>query len=207
MRRKEKLAFISLFGDEHVISLLKDFMPMIYEPLFAIYAKGDTGMLLNAIFKLAKSCIQIAEGTQKAMNDPNNATRKKELQGHAVQEYAKALQQLEEVLFLYVREIVKNNVSRQLLLEILNWAKDFFEFGNRNTIIDVQTLTNEQSPPDTHKKILQELERFVRYKQHETEHKKQFSGTKKGKVHPPPFTRIAKYLGPKFRAVLEKFLK
>ncbi len=73
IRRKDKNEFIALFGDERVISLLKEFLPMIYEPLFAIYAKGDTGMLLSALFKLAKSSLATAEATQKALQDPSQS--------------------------------------------------------------------------------------------------------------------------------------
>jgi len=115
-------------------------------------------------------------------------------------------------MFLFIREIVRNDSSRILLQEILTWATDFMEYGNRNTIIDVQKLTNEKSPPEHHKRILQELERYVLYKHEETAKKKHHADhhhhhKNRHISKPPPFDTIRKHLEPHMRELLQNFLK
>jgi hypothetical protein len=66
MRKLDKLALIDFFGDEQFIALLREFMPFIYEPLYDIYRYADVSSLVESLFQLTKSCIQIAETGEKA---------------------------------------------------------------------------------------------------------------------------------------------
>lgn len=68
MRKLDKLAFIEFFGDEQLISLMKEFMPFIYEPLYDIYRYADVSTLVENLFQLTKSVIQIAEHGEKVAN-------------------------------------------------------------------------------------------------------------------------------------------
>ena len=61
MRRKDKNKFVELFGDEKLISLVKDFLPFIYEPLHEIYKHADMGIIIDKFFKLWKTSLSIAE--------------------------------------------------------------------------------------------------------------------------------------------------
>ena len=54
MRLKDKEEFIELFGDKEMIQIMKEFLPLMYEPVFEIYQQGDLPHIVDSFFGLIK---------------------------------------------------------------------------------------------------------------------------------------------------------
>jgi hypothetical protein len=54
MRLKDKTEFIELFGDRDTIQIMKEFLPLLYEPIFEIYQQGDLPHVVDEFFGLIK---------------------------------------------------------------------------------------------------------------------------------------------------------
>jgi len=205
IRKRHKEDFIEIFGDEKIINLMKELLPVIYEPLFSLYKNGNAANLLNEFFKLIKNCITVAEVTQKELQNPENIKKRAQIVGNALENYSKALLQFEEGLFLFVRDILTSQKSYKSLEKIIIWATNFIDFGQRNNVIvDVQKLVNQLNIQQR-EQVIYELERYTTYKNYILQAKKLGNVPQNHKA--PSTSNLVNYLTASFLEAVGQFLK
>lgn len=201
MRRKDKLEFISLFGDEHVIGLLKQFLPVIYEPLYTIYSVADTPALLTSLFKLIKECIKIAEEANRLRQEGKITNQ--EISTNAITKYTDHLLVFEKEVYKYIRTMMIADGSSKILRDIVGWLVEFFQFDGSKTV-DMKGLFSSL-PPSEQNQVREELDMYIDFK---AEKQNTLFGTEKKakKVH-PPLLAIPAYLGESFKFAIRNFLR
>jgi len=186
MRRKDKNEFINWMGDEQTISLLKELMPVFYEPLVEIYSHANMPEFLGSMFKFQKKCI--------------NAARDQKLSPKQIEEeYTKAAKTFEVAIFRFVHHIVEKDSGT--LEAVINWGLDTYNFSSK-IIVDVMKMV-EDLDQNQRNLVLKEIEEYFQYKNKEKMMKSLNQDVKN--LHSPPQTAIP-LLCPKFLELVKPAL-
>jgi hypothetical protein len=145
MRKKDKETFIEIFGQEEMIQLMKEVLPVIYEPLIDVYAHADAGEFFNEFFLLLKSCISIAESKVEELDK--------------LERYSQAFQVFEKAWYQFGHNIISKD--KGTLHSIFKWLFDRFRLSTRfqlNFVAHFETLDKE-----VQQQVIQELDQLTQF--------------------------------------------
>jgi hypothetical protein len=192
MRRRDKLEFIALFGDEHVIDMLKKFLPIIYEPLYILYSSADSAGLLNSLFALIKASIAIAEESVKQQQEAKQPPT--EIANIAIAKYTEKLKLFEKEVYVYVRTIMMSESSAKILRDIVAWIMGIFEYIGAKSTVDIKQLYAELGTTEK-RAVMDDLTKYIDWK---AQRLNAFAHVKK--AGPAPLTiNVFKHLGNPFK--------
>jgi len=180
-RLKDKKVFLQLFGDDHLIDVMKQLVSVLYEPLITL-VRPQLPALMSEVFHLLKHCIQTAE------MDLSPQQR--------LDRYQKELKKFQKSLYVFLHDTIKKD-HQHLILKLANWIFEFYSLGLTKDLNLKQLL--HQLPLDTQVSVLDEVNKWIAFK--EMLQEKQLKINKVDKI--PVHTSIPKHFVPLFRERLD----
>lgn len=154
VRLKEKSDFVNLLGSEEIVSMLRELLPVVYEPLITLFAKADAGSHFVRMFRLVKRMVLVGKKLQ------NEKVEDIELRAKM---YKEILDQFTLDLWDFMRSAAKADFEGERVLEkCLEWYVHMLQFVHRRETLDVQSLLAAVDPA-TLEDITKELDGEVRY--------------------------------------------
>jgi len=180
-RLKDKKIFLQLFGDDHLIDVMKQLVSVLYEPLITLVRPQLPG-LMSEVFNLLKHCIHAAE------MDVSSQQR--------LDQYQKELKKFQKSLYVFLHDTIKKD-HQHLVLRLANWIFEFYSLGLTKDLNLKQLL--HELPFDTQVSVLDEVNKWISFK--EMLQEKQLKINKVDQI--PIHTSIPNHFVPLFRERLD----
>eukprot|EP01111_Echinosteliopsis_oligospora_P012212 TRINITY_DN4160_c0_g1_i1.p1 TRINITY_DN4160_c0_g1~~TRINITY_DN4160_c0_g1_i1.p1 ORF type:complete len:658 (+),score=177.67 TRINITY_DN4160_c0_g1_i1:210-2183(+) len=148
-RYREKQDFVDLLGDEQLISIIKELLPVIHEPMALLFSRANVGHHFDALFKTAKRVIKVTERTKDLTFSARLA------------EYERVTARFIGDIYLFIQNIAAQD--DQTLDETLGWLMNLLNF-TRHKHLDLIPIINS-IPPTEQTEVMREINELIAYRQ------------------------------------------
>lgn len=142
-RQQEKIDFIELLGNEQILTILHELLPVIYTPMAQLFSRAHVGVHFQVLFKTLKRII-------KATTDSSTGGPKR---------YVPILARFTNELYSFLHESAANDDHS--IEDTLSWWVSLVTFAKEETI-DLTSLL-ERLDSTTHELLLNELDQVAEF--------------------------------------------
>jgi len=147
MRYKEKEEFVELLGNEKILSIMRELLPIVHEPIAVLFNKASVGLHFEILFKTLKRVIKVTE-----KNEPSLPKR--------IELYEIAMGKFVRDLYAFLHNVAEQDDNT--LYETLSWISDLLDFMQRETL-DIQPILQGMNKEEQDK-VVQEINQLLEYK-------------------------------------------
>jgi hypothetical protein len=153
MRQKEKQDFVELLGNERMLRIIRELLPVIHEPIAMLFNRAHVGVHFETLFKTLQRIIKVAE--REGDNPENNHARRLEA-------YERVMGKFVRDMYHFIHNIAANDDNT--LADTLWWLMELLSFMKNDTI-DVQSVL-AVVPPGDRARVIYEIDQVISYRLH-----------------------------------------
>eukprot|EP01112_Ceratiomyxa_fruticulosa_P020907 TRINITY_DN724_c0_g2_i1.p1 TRINITY_DN724_c0_g2~~TRINITY_DN724_c0_g2_i1.p1 ORF type:complete len:696 (-),score=147.31 TRINITY_DN724_c0_g2_i1:130-2217(-) len=188
VRLKEKQDFVDIIGSEEMVGIIRELLPVIYDPIISVFVKANAGSHFGKMFQLVRRMVEVGE----------------KIKQEKIEDQEVRTSMLHEVLDIFTQDLwdflhalaKADDEKGEVLQSSLKWYVQMLQFVHRREALDVQSLllsVDETTKANIIKEVDGEIE-YMKYvmkmdcinkENREKEKEHEGKGKGKSKSHSP----------------------
>jgi len=154
VRLKEKQDFVEMIGSEEIVGIIRELLPVIYDPIISVLVKANAGSHFVRMFQLVKRMVEVGEKIKR----------------EKIEDQELRTTMLHEVLEIFTQDLwdflhalsKADSEGGKVLQSSLLWYVRMLQFVHRREALDVQSLLLNIDET-TKENILKEVDGEIEY--------------------------------------------